>query len=68
MQDLIGFSVYDNDKLIGVVIDYERISNYYLLKVKSEKVFYIPMASDYIIEVLLNDKKIITKGGSDLIL
>ena len=68
ISDLIGFEVYDEDKLIGVVIDYEFNLNNVLLKVKGDKTFYIPKVEAYIKEVNINDKKIITNKGSDLIL
>lgn len=68
LNDLIGLEVYDDDKLIGIVLDYEKSINNTLLKIKGDKTFYIPLISPYIIKVSLNDRKIITKGGSNLIL
>ncbi len=68
LSDLIGLEVYDNDKLLGVVIDYENMSNNILLKVKGEKTFYIPKVDQYITKIDVRKKKIITHNGSDLIL
>jgi len=68
LSDLIGFKVYDNTLEIGIVIDYEKTPNNVLLKVKGEKTFYIPEYSDYIEEIDVENKKIITKNGSDLII
>ncbi len=66
-RDLIGFEVYDKDKLIGRVIDYTYSSNV-LLKVKGEKVFYLPLIDNYVRKIDKENKKIITSGGEDLIL
>jgi len=68
LSDLIGFEVYDGDKLLGIVIDYEINKNNILLKVKGNKTFYLPKIDVYIKEVILNDKKIITNKGSELII
>lgn len=67
LSDLIGLEVYDNASLIGVVIDYE-LNNTVLLKIKGEKNFYIPLVDEYIKKVDLKERKIITNGGSNLIL
>ncbi len=68
INDLIGFQVYDDNNLIGIVIDYEKNVNNVLLKVKGEKTFYIPNIDEFILKIDLQNKKIITKGGSNLIL
>jgi len=68
LSDLIGLEVYDENKLLGIVIDYEKNINYTLLKIKGDKTFYIPNIKEYIKEINLNNKKIITNKGSDLIL
>lgn len=68
LSDLIGFEVYDKDKLIGVVIDYEKTVNNVLLKVKGEKTFYLPNIKSYIKEINIENKKILTNRGSDLII
>ncbi len=68
MNDLIGFSVYDSDELIGEVIDirYNIISKF--IYVEGSKNFYIPFIDEFIKEVDLLNKKIITKNGKGLIL
>lgn len=68
LSDLIGFKVYDNTLEIGVIIDYEKTPNNVLFKVKGEKTFYIPEYSDYIKEIDIENKKIVTNNGSDLII
>ncbi len=67
-NDLIGLEVYDKDKLLGIVIDYEKSINNVLLKIKGNKTFYIPLIDEYIINVDINNKRIDTNKGSDLIL
>ena len=67
ISDLIGFQVYDNDILLGVVIDYEKNNNV-LLKIKGEKNFYLPLIPNYIKEVKKEEKKIFTNNGKDLII
>ncbi len=68
LKDLIGCNVYDNDILLGVVIDYEKSLASILLKIKGDKIFYIPLIKEYIKKVQVLDKKILTNKGSDLIL
>lgn len=67
-SDLIGLNVYDEDKLIGQVYDYDLSINDVLLKVKGNKTFYLPLNGPYIEKIDVDKKEIITKGGSDLIL
>lgn len=68
LSDLIGLDVYDKDKKIGTVKDYYLDNGNTLLDVLGKKEFYIPLKSHYIKRVNLQDKKIITEGGSELIL
>ncbi len=68
LSDLIGLDVYDKDKKIGTVKDYYLDNGNTLLDVLGKKEFYIPLKSHYIKSVNLQDKKIITEGGSELIL
>lgn len=68
LNDLIGFKVYDEDKLLGVIIDYEKTSHSTLFKVKGERNFYLPNIPNYIREIKVVDKKIITNKGSELII
>lgn len=68
ISDLIGMEVYDNDLLLGVVIDYENNINNTLLKIKGEKNFYIPLIPVYIEKVDVKNKRILTNNGKDLII
>ena len=68
VSDLIGFEVYDNDKLIGIIIDYESSRNNTLLKIKGEKTFYIPLIDEYILNVNIKERKVLTINGGDLII
>lgn len=66
-EDLIGFKVFDNDKLIGEVIDFYNDTNPRLY-IKYEKNYYIPLNGNFIKSVDINNKEIITNKGSDLII
>ena len=68
LSDLIGFEVYDEDKLLGIVLDYELTPSNVLLKVKGSKTFYLPKVDVYIKGVIVSNKKIMTNKGSDLII
>ena len=68
LSDLIGLEVYDKDKKIGTVKDYYLDNGNTLLDIVGQKEFYIPLKSHYIKNVDTKNKKIITEGGSDLIL
>lgn len=68
LNDLIGFEVYDNEKLLGKVFDFYENNGNILLEIKGIKTFYIPTNSNYIKNVDLKNKKIDTNNGSDLIL
>ena len=67
-SDLINYEVYDEDKLIGKVIDFEYSKLYTLLKVRGEKDFYIPKIDKFIKKIDFQAKIIYTNGGSGLIL
>ncbi len=68
LNDLIGLEVYDKDQLLGVVIDYEKSINNTLIKIKGDKTFYIPLIDEYILNVSIDNKRIDTNKGSDLII
>ncbi len=68
LSDLIGLTVYDKDKKIGTVKDYYLDNGNTLLAIAGSKEFYIPLKSHYIKKINIKDQKIITEGGSDLIL
>lgn len=65
-KDLIGSKVYDNSLYIGDIIDIIDSGNT-LIKVKSNKVFYIPFIDEYIIKFDLSKKILYTKNAKDLI-
>ena len=68
LNDIIGFSVYDNDVYLGVIIDYELINNIVYFKIKGDKTFLIPNITEYIKNIDLINKKICTNKGSELII
>lgn len=65
-KDLIGSKVYDNYLYIGDIIDIIDSGNT-LIKVKSNKEFYIPFIDEYIIKFDLSKKILYTKNAKDLI-
>ncbi len=67
-EDLIGFTVYDEDKEIGNVSEVWDSKGNVLLQIKYEKYYYIPLKSEYIKKIDLENHKIITSKGSELIL
>lgn len=68
IEDTIGYEVYDNDKLLGKVKEICYTNNSVLIKVMGVKEFYIPYNNHFIKDVLVNDKKILTNNGGELIL
>ena len=67
-EDLIGLAVYDEEKEIGKVLEVWNAKGNVLLEVQYEKNYYIPLKSDYIRKIDLEQHKIITSKGSALIL
>lgn len=67
IEDLIGYDIYEEDKLLGKVDEVSK-NNSVLLKIKGDKVFYIPFIDEFIIKVDVESKKIITRNGSDFII
>mgnify|MGYP003289379008 CR=1 FL=1 len=68
LSDLIGYKVFDENKELGVVLDYEKTTNNVLLKIKGNKTFYIPLYSNFIKNIEKENKKVFTNNGSDLII
>lgn len=62
LSDLIGYAVYDNNKLLGKVSGI-NFNNNVLLKI--DDIFYIPFIDEFIEEVDVKTKKIMTRNGSD---
>lgn len=62
LGDLIGYAVYDNNKLLGKVSGI-NFNNNVLLKI--DDIFYIPFIDEFIEKVDVKTKKIMTRNGSD---
>ena len=62
LSDLIGYAVYDNNKLLGKVSGIS-FNNNVLLKI--DDIFYIPFIDEFIEKVDVKTKKIMTRNGSD---
>lgn len=67
LSDLIGLDVVFNDTVYGCVKDYSNGINP-LLKIHFKKNYYIPINSNYIIEVDLVNKRIIVDNIEGLII
>ena len=67
LNDLIGLDVVFNDTVYGIVKDYMNDKNP-LLQIEYDKNYYIPINSNYIKEVDLENKKIIVEGIEGLII
>ena len=67
LNDLIGLDVVFNDTVYGIVKDYMNDKNP-LLQIEYDKNYYIPINSNYIKEVDLENKKIIVEGIEALII
>ena len=66
MDDLINLELYENNELIGIVT--EVINDKVNPLIKINKQFYIPLKANYIIKVLLNEKKIVAQNIKGLML
>ena len=67
LSDLIGLNVVFNDKVYGIVKDYSNDLNP-LLQVEYDTNYFIPINSNYIIDVDLENKKIIVDDILGLII
>ena len=74
--DIIGCSVYEDDKLLGAVTSVERLepTDYLMIKTdndlveqKHAKSFMIPYIDNFIIETDVSGKRIDVKGGFDIL-
>lgn len=65
LNDLIGYEVYENNKLLGKVSSIS-FNNNVLLKIDDK--YYIPFIDEFILEVDVKKQKIVTNKGSDFIL
>ncbi|MBQ9071574.1 MAG: 16S rRNA processing protein RimM [Bacilli bacterium] len=66
-EDLIGLSVYDNEKYKGKVIDIYKTNNHDLLVIDGIKRHMVPNINNFVKEVDLDNKKIYIEyiGGLD---
>lgn len=67
LSDLIGLNVVFNDKVYGIVKDYSNDLNP-LLQIEYDTNYFIPINSNYIIDVDLENKKIIVDDILGLII
>lgn len=67
LSDLIGLNVVFNDKVYGIVKDYSNDVNP-LLQIEYDTNYFIPINSNYIIDVDLENKKIIVDDIMGLII
>ena len=67
LNDLIGLNVVFNDTIYGIVKDYKNDNNP-LLSIEYDKNYYIPINSNYIKSVDLDNKKIIVDDIEGLII
>ena len=68
LEDLLGFEVIYEDKVIGIIKDYDLNNSYATFSVEGDNKIYIPNVSEYIIEIDLDNKKVYTKNVGDLML
>ncbi len=68
LDDLINMSIYENNNLLGKVIDIFDNNGNILLNIKGEKEFYIPYNDNFIKKVDINSGKIEVSNAKDLIL
>ena len=68
LDDLINMSIYENNILLGKVIDIFDNNGNILLNIKGEKEFYIPYNDNFIKKVDINSGKIEVSNAKDLIL
>ena len=68
INDLLGFEVIDNDRVIGIIKDYEVNSSYATFLVEGDKNFYLPNVLNYVTKIDLETKKVYTKNVGDLMI
>ena len=68
LDDLINLNVYENDILLGKIIDIFDNNGNILLNISGEKEFYIPYNDNFIKKVDINSGKIEVINAKDLIL
>ena len=68
IDDLIGFEVVMDEKVIGIIKDYETNNSYATFLVEGEKRFYLPNVENYVTKIDLKNKRVYTKNVGELIL
>jgi len=68
LNDLLGFSVCENNVVLGKVNEVVYNKANVLLSVEGAKKFYIPYHEEFIISVDLEEKKVHVRNASDLII
>ncbi len=67
-SDLIGLFIIENEKTLGKIKEIVYNKANILLEIEGKKSFYIPLHSNFIKKVDLENKKVFVEGGKDLIL
>lgn len=65
LSDLLSLDVYNENNLVGKVTDVFNSNDNILIKVNNK--FYIPLKSDYIVEIKVKNQKIICQNLEELI-
>ena len=68
IDDLIGFEVICDDKIYGIIKDYEFNGSYATFLVEGEKNFYLPNVDSFVQNIDLESKRVYTKNVGDLII
>lgn len=68
LQDLIGFSIIEDEKILGKVIDFMYNSSNILLEIEGNKHFYIPYNKAFIKKVDVTNKIIEVINSEGLII
>lgn len=68
LEDLIGFTIIENKKILGKLKDFMYNNGNILLSITGDKDFYIPYNNYFIKKVNLENKIINTENAKDLII
>lgn len=68
LEDLIGLTVVEEEKILGIIKNFMYNNGKVLLAVSSDKDFYIPYNEFFIKKVCLQEKQIFVENAKDLIL
>lgn len=67
MNDLLSFTVWESDYLLGEVINIMANKTQLLLKIKRDKIYYLPWQDYFIKKIDLVEKKIIVQNSKGLL-